>query len=147
MCSDYVLFKRGLYGTFLNKLYFIYIHIFIYKSFVCCMTLIISTVGRCNHWFAQIDKLIVQVPRIVKEPGMFSHFKVLPISCFQIWDWAQCQSRLFLSIELTWMWQRDLSDEWKETWQIYVYITKFKMWYPLDALATRSEERRVGKEC
>ena len=35
------------------------------------MTLIISTVGRCNHRFAQIDRLIVQVPRVVKEPGIF----------------------------------------------------------------------------
>ena len=35
------------------------------------MTLIISTVGRCNHRFAQTDRLIVQVPRIVKEPGIF----------------------------------------------------------------------------
>ena len=35
------------------------------------MTLIISTIGRCNHRFAQIDRLIVRVPRIVKEPGIF----------------------------------------------------------------------------
>ena len=35
------------------------------------MTLIIGTVGRCNHRFAQIDRLIVQVPRVVKEPGIF----------------------------------------------------------------------------
>ena len=42
------------------------------------MTLIISTVGRCNLSICAIDRLIVQVPRILKEPGTFSLFIVLP---------------------------------------------------------------------
>ena len=109
-----------------------------------------------TYRFVQIDRLIVQVPWIVKEPGMctlfivlpfsgtFSLFKVLPFSCFQIWDWAQCQSRLFSSVELTWNWLRDLSDMWEvemvnlswfrwmdlhdewKTWRIYIYIIGFK---------------------
>ena len=37
-----------------------------------------STVGRCNLSICAIDRLVVQVPRIVKEPGMFSLFIVLP---------------------------------------------------------------------
>ena len=129
----------------------LYIYSYLYKSFVCCMTLIISTVGRCNLSICAIDRLIVQVPQIVKESGMctlfivlpfsgtFSLFKVLPFSCFQIWDWAQCQSRLFSSVELFWNWLRDLSDMWEvemmnlswfrrrdlndewKTWHAYLY--------------------------
>ena len=63
------------------------------------MTLIISTVGRCNHRFAQIDRLIVQVPRIVKEPGIFTLIGVVLCYAFQIVDRAQCHTRLFLSTE------------------------------------------------
>ena len=131
------------------------------------MTLIISTVGRCNLSICAIDRLIVQVPRILKEPGTFSLFIVLPFQgrfhylkcsllCFQIWDWAQCQSRLFSSVELFWNWLRDLSvvweiemmnsncfrrrnlkDEWKKNWHGFMYILlNFKMRYPLDAFAT-----------
>ena len=44
------------------------------------MTLIISTVGRCNLSICAIDRLIVQVPRIVKEPEMCTLFIVLPFS-------------------------------------------------------------------
>ena len=124
-----------------------------------------STVGRCNLSICAIDRLIVQVPRILKEPGTFSLSIVLPFQgrfhylkcsllCFQIWDWAQCQSRLFSSVELIWNWLRDLSDMWEvevmnlswfrrrdlndewKTWHVYIYIIGFKMWYPLDALAT-----------
>ena len=106
------------------------------------MTLIISTVGRCNLSICAIDRLIVQVPRIVKESGMctlfivlpfsgtFSLFKVLPFSCFQTWDWAQCQSLLFLSIE-----------RWMHLFWIYIYLyickcyvlyAGFELWYPVD---------------
>ena len=59
------------------------------------MTLIISTVGRCNHRFAQIDRLIVRVPRIVKEPGIFTLIRVVPCYAFRIVDRAQCHTRLF----------------------------------------------------
>ena len=66
------------------------------------MTLIISTVGRCNLSICAIDRLIVRVPEIVKEPGIFTLIRVVPFYAFRIVDRAQCHTRLFLSIE-RWM--------------------------------------------
>ena len=93
------------------------------------MTLIISTVGRCNHRFAQIDRLIVRVPRIVKEPGIFTLIRVVPFYAFRIVDRAQCHTRLFCL----------LRDGCICSVYIYLYICKcyvlyagFELWYPVD---------------
>ena len=86
--------------------------IFIYNLLYVAWHWLLVPSADVTYRFAQIDRLIVQVPWIVKEPGMsplfivlpfsgmFSLFKVLPFSCFRTWDWAQCQSRLFVYWEM-----------------------------------------------
>ena len=104
----------------------LYIYLYLYKSFVCCMTLIISTVGRCNHRFAQIDRLIVQVPRIVKEPGIFH---ILEWSLFHAFRFETGHSVIHVYFCL-------LRDGCICSVYICVYIMWlcrfWKLWYPVD---------------
>ena len=107
------------------------------------MTLIISTVGRCNHRFAQIDRLIVQVPRILKEPGTFSLFIVLP---FQgRFHYLKCSLfhafRLETGHSVNHVYFCLLRDGCIYSWYIHLYICKcyvlyagFELWYPVDTL-------------
>ena len=132
MCSDYFIFKRGLQGTFLNKLYFIYIYIFIYKSFVCCMTLIISIVGRCNLSICANQQVNCTGSSDCKGTRDFHIDQSGPFYAFRIVDRAQCHTRLFLSFE-----------RWMHLFCVYIYISVyickcyklyagFELWYPVD---------------
>ena len=91
------------------------------------MTLIISTVGRCNHRFAQIDRLIVQVPRVVKEPGIFH---ILEWSLFHAFRFETGHSVNHVYFCL-------LRDGCICTVYICVYIMWlcrfWKLWYPVEA--------------